>query len=121
MISLSITNNIQYSKFAPTEEYPCKFFYRIQLLIPYTKMYYIRHINFYSIQLYNKTTKIISQAKKIPIILPLFFLDRFYKKSTIIFTQSKQNTKNCTTSFPPKKQYHLISQERKTAFRSFSQ
>ena len=73
-------------------------FSSIQLLIPSTKIYYIRHINFYSIKLYKKTTNSFFQEKLIPrIVLPVF-LNISYNNSTTNFLQ--QNSKNSTTCFP---------------------
>ena len=47
LVSLSVTNHIQPSIFAYTEDEPCQLFSCLQLVFLSTIIYYIRHINFY--------------------------------------------------------------------------
>ena len=80
-----------------------------------TRFYYIRHINFYSIQLYINITTSLSQANIIPRIVTPVFLNQFYKKSTSSSTQAKQSqqyyhqisSRINTTSFLKKEKFRI--------------
>ena len=79
---------------------------------PNIKIYYIRHINFYSTQYYKKTT-IISKPKQNIKSRTISFPQSNIQKDYYQFSSNKINHRNRTTNFlPPKVTYIILIDKR---------